>query len=374
MKRTMKILELLQQAANSLLFYRSGSTSPKSGPAPRKSNAFASGQTSLAGNNPFRNAVLKGIAWRNVIGCKVRGVRRKTQFIARSFANDAGARDYMLFVPSAYGGQPLPLIVMLHGCKQDPHDFATGTRMNELAEKHHCLVAYPAQISCANSFRCWNWFKSADQQRDMGEPSIIAGITEQVIADYRVDRRRVYIAGLSAGGSMAVIMSHTYPELYAAVGVHSGLAYGSAQNLYSAMVAMRHGAQARPGAKDRGMDEASNDFAISAIVFHGDQDQTVHPDNGDQVIAHSAPNSAGGVPPAEMGAAIRHGQVDGGHAFTQTVYSDSEGNAVAQQWVIHGAGHSWSGGDAAGSFTDPHGPDASKEMLEFFLAHPHPAA
>ena len=155
---------------------------------------------------------------------------RPSQFIARSYANEPGKRDYMLFVPSAYAGQPLPLIVMLHGCKQDPQDFATGTRMNELAEENDCLVVYPAQSSFANRSLCWNWFKSADQQRDRGEPAIIAGITTQVMSDYQVDPRQVYIAGLSAGGSMAVIMGHTYSDLYAAVGVHSGLAYGRAKS------------------------------------------------------------------------------------------------------------------------------------------------
>ncbi len=298
---------------------------------------------------------------------------RPSQFLSRTYTNEAGARDYMLFVPSAYAGQPLPLVVMLHGCKQDAQDFAAGTRMNELAEENHCLVAYPAQSSDANSARCWNWFNAADQQRDLGEPAIIAGITKQVIADYRIDRQQVYIAGLSAGGSMAVIMAHTYPDLYAAVGVHSGLAYGRATNLFSAILAMRHGTWFGLQPLDRRDEAANSRLAVPTIVFHGDMDKTVHPDNGDQVIARSVQNETG-VLREETGSDLLQDKAEDGHAYTQAIYGDGAGNVVAEQWTIHGAGHTWSGGDSAGSYTDARGPDASREMLRFFLSHPHTAS
>lgn len=297
-------------------------------------------------------------------------VARKSsaQFLDRTYSNAAGSLAYKLFIPSGYHGQPLPLVVMLHGCKQDPDDFANGTRMNVPAEELQCLVAYPAQSQCANGFRCWNWFNAVDQQRDQGEPSMIAGITRDVIDTFNADRRRVYIAGLSAGGAMAVIMGTTYPELYAAVGVHSGLAYAGASDLFSAIVAMCSGARIVLPHKDRDAQTIASARGMSTIVFHGDMDTTVHPDNGNLVLEQSASNPIDGSWLSDI--SVEQGQVPDGHAYTRTIHKDAAGRPVAEQWLVHGAGHAWSGGNASGSFTDSKGPDATREMLRFFLAHP----
>jgi poly(hydroxyalkanoate) depolymerase family esterase len=246
---------------------------------------------------------------------------------------------------------------MLHGCTQSPDDFAAGTRMNALAEERTCLVAYPAQAASANVSKCWNWFKPGDQQRGQGEPSLIAGITRQVMRDYAVDGERVYVAGLSAGAAAAAIMGMTYPDLYAAIGVHSGLACGAASDLPSAFAAMSQGEAV--ALRGLGRDRRT----VPAIVFHGDRDSTVHPRNGDQVIAQSASAATG------LYTRVDHGQVPGGHAYSRTVHSDAHGQTILEQWVVHGAGHAWSGGSPAGSYTDPRGPDAGQEMLRFFLEH-----
>ncbi len=278
------------------------------------------------------------------------------RFIEGSYGNSAGSRAYKLFIPSDYHGQPLPLIVMLHGCTQSPDDFAAGTRMNFGAEAQPCFVAYPAQRNEANQAKCWNWFRSNDQQRDMGEPSLIAGITRQIMREYAVDPKRVYVAGLSAGAAAAAVMGVTYNDLYAAIGVHSGLACGAASDLPSALLAMRQGG----GSGHR--TTSSHRPIVPTIVFHGDRDGTVHPSNGDHVVEQF-------VKAKGTRTKVHRGQVPGGHAYTRTVHSDASGRHVLEHWSIHGAGHAWSGGSSAGSYTDPRGPDATKEMLRFFLEH-----
>ena len=280
------------------------------------------------------------------------------RFLAASYGNQAGSRAYKLFVPSGYQGQAVPLIVMLHGCTQSPDDFAAGTRMNVLAEEHTCLVAYPAQAASANASKCWNWFRPSDQQRGQGEPSLIAGITRQIMRDHSVDAERVYVAGLSAGAAAAAIMGMTYPDLYAAIGVHSGLACGAADDLPSALAAMRQGEAAfvRRSVEHRRV--------VPTIVFHGDQDSTVHPRNGDWVIEQSRAS-----PMADLRTTVQHGRVPGGHAYKRTLHADARGQTILEHWVIHGAGHAWSGGSPAASYTDPQGPDATREFLRFFLEH-----
>jgi poly(hydroxyalkanoate) depolymerase family esterase len=273
------------------------------------------------------------------------------QFIRGSYANHAGSRNYKLYIPSTYRGKAMPLLVMLHGCTQNPDDFAAGTQMNQLAEEMEWLVAYPEQTANANQSKCWNWFNAIDQQHGQGEPSIIAGIAQQIIDEYPVNQRQVYVAGLSAGGAMAVIVGTLYPELFAAVGVHSGLPFASAQDLPSALNAMKRGAaNAHKGGNS----------TQPIIVFHGDSDTTVNPRNGEQVIEQRL-NSHKGARPS-----VQSGTVPNGYRYTQTKHTKADGTPVGEHWVVHGAGHAWSGGSAHGTYTDAKGPDASREMLRFF--------
>ena len=279
-------------------------------------------------------------------------------FIAGSHTETAGKRDYKLYLPPSVQagstGAALPLIVMLHGCTQDPDDFALGTGMNELARVRGCFVLYPAQSRMANPGRCWNWFKPNHQQRGRGEPALLAGMTRAIMASHPIDPQRVYVAGLSAGGAMTAILGQAYPELYAAVGVHSGLRSGAANDMGSAFSAMSGGAAPAPASR------ASSGHTPPTIVFHGDLDGTVNPANGEQVVAASAGSA---VASSEQG----HGP---GHDYTRRSYRDAQGRVRAEHWAVHGAGHAWSGGHAPGTFTDAQGPDASAEMLRFFLANP----
>jgi poly(hydroxyalkanoate) depolymerase family esterase len=277
------------------------------------------------------------------------------RFLAGSFTSGAGTRRYKLYVPAQAASGPRPLVVMLHGCTQNPDDFATGTTMNRLAEEHGCLVLYPEQDGAANHSHCWNWFETAHQQRGRGEASLIADLTRQVLGEHGGDPERVFVAGLSAGGAMAAILGAEYPDLYAAVGVHSGLAAGSARDLISGLKAMKQPGKCRPLRS-----------APPLIVFHGDADHLVHAANGEAVLAQFTAARGPGL--------VRHteGHDHAGRRCTVQSWRDGEGRTVAEHWLLHGAGHAWSGGNVAGSHTDAAGPSASQEMLRFFLAQrPH---
>ena len=280
-------------------------------------------------------------------------------YLTRTFACEAGSRDYKLYIPSHMDGRKLPLIIMLHGCTQNPDDFAVGTRMNQLAEEHGFVVAYPRQPTKANQLACWNWFNPKDQTRGLGEPSIIAGITRTIMAELNIDAERVCVAGLSAGGAMAEIMSATYPELYAATGIHSGLAYGSATDAGSAFATMSGASSpVAPPQRKRRLKRAKG--PVRTIVFHGASDHTVHPSNGEMILAEARADLADTTRETQ-----HHGSA-GGRAYTRTVIVDASGVPQVEHWAIEGLGHAWSGGCPDGSYTDRHGPDASREMLRFF--------
>ena len=295
------------------------------------------------------------------------------KFAAGDFSNAAGTRAYKVYVPARASEGPMPLIVMLHGCTQSADDFAAGTQMNRLAEEHGFLVVYPEQPTSANMSKCWNWFKKEDQRRDSGEPSLIAGIVGEVARTHPVDRRRVFVAGLSAGAAMAVILGEAYPELFAGVGAHSGLPFASAHDIPSAMAAMKGG---RSGMADlTGLTNAGpavrrkTTQATPTIVFHGDRDHTVQQSNG-TAIAQQANEAyvAATDGKSALESTTQRGTASGGRSYSRTIMTDLTGQPQLETWTLHGAGHAWSGGNAAGSYTDGKGPDASAEMVRFFLA------
>lgn len=271
--------------------------------------------------------------------------------------DDEHARSYRLFRPARLHFGRRPLIVMLHGCNQDAHDFAAGTRLHASGRGRGCFVLYPAQDRRVNRMGCWSWFVQHPEHED-SEPALLAAMTRDIVARYPIDASRVYVAGLSAGGAMAAVLGATFPDLFAAVGVHSGLPQGAASGALSALMAMQHGPARRRGQAPGAM--------VPTIVFHGDQDHTVHPGNGAELIARvraSLPSAGQTEAPA---AQTLRGEVPGGRAYTRTVHYDRAGRTVGEHWLIHGSGHAWSGGAADCSYTDPLGPDASSEMLRFF--------
>lgn len=295
-------------------------------------------------------------------------------FVAHALSNAAGSRAYKVYVPVGIADAPRPLIVMLHGCSQSGDDFAVGTQMNRLADAHGFLVVYPDQPAQANASKCWNWFKPQDQLRGTGEPSLIAGIVREVMQRHDADPRRIFVAGLSAGAAMAVVLGETYPELFAGVGAHSGLAYGSAHDIPSALAAMKGGRSGMPGLKQvpgaAATPRKKAEHAVPTIVFHGDRDHTVQQTNGANIVQQA--RDAYGTQPGEpsLSESTQTGIAPGGQSFSHTIHAGPDGQARVESWTLHGAGHAWSGGHASGSYTDGTGPDASAEMVRFFMSLP----
>jgi poly(hydroxyalkanoate) depolymerase family esterase len=297
-------------------------------------------------------------------------------FARDSFTNEHGTRDYRLYVPSGYEEQRVPLIVMLHGCGQDAEDFAAGTRMNALGERETFLVLYPEQNAGANPLRCWNWFEPSSQERGRGEPSIIAGATEEVIAEHNVDPNRVYAAGISAGGSMTSILGATYPDLYTAIGVHSGLQYKAADNSRKALVVQKTGG---PDPDRQGrlafLSARQETRILPTIVFHGEEDEVVDVVNGHQTLSQWAQTNdyahdgSDNDSVTDEPADVLRKQTPEGYDYVRYVYDGPVGAVIMEKWIVEELGHDWSGGDPDGSYADPEGPDASEEMLRFFQSH-----
>lgn len=288
-----------------------------------------------------------------------------SSFTRVAFALAGAPQDhYFLYVPpGASAGTPMPLVLMLHGCTQHPEDFATGTGMNTAAAPANALVLYPAQPKSANPNGCWNWFRPQDQQRGAGEPATLVAMVREVMAHHPVDTARVYVAGLSAGGAMAALLGREYPDLFAAVGVHSGLSAGAAHNVMGALSAMKNGAKTG-GLFVPAQPSVQAGATPPLIVFHGDADATVHARNGEQLVEAALAGSHGTAVPS-----VTTGRSALGQGYTRTVYRSGSAT-LAEHWLLHGAGHAWAGGHARGSHTDPQGVSATEEMLRFFLAHP----
>ncbi|WP_086467091.1 extracellular catalytic domain type 1 short-chain-length polyhydroxyalkanoate depolymerase [Oceanibaculum nanhaiense] len=303
------------------------------------------------------------------------GIPKGGQYLARTHRSAAGSRDYKLYLPASQPKRPKGLILMLHGCSQTPDDFAAGTHMNALAEKHDLCVAYPAQIRGHNAASCWNWFSPRHQIRGAGEPAILASLTRKLMKELGLGRDAVFVAGLSAGGAMAMILADLYPDIYSAAGIHSGLARGSARDLISAMSVMRHGKATNGGATKGSATNGGGPIVaahslltlpalpalpVRLIIFQGTADSTVHPANAAMIVDAAV---GGDAVPTKIGK-----RSVGGRGYARSDYAGPDGATLIELWMIEGAGHAWSGGRAAGSYTDRTGPDASAHMIRFFTA------
>jgi len=330
--------------------YPAAATAVETPPTPKKRQKPApSPRTGLA--ETLRKIAEGGMPAHGPLSDAV-AVPQGASFQSLTYRGPHGTREYRLYIPARRPDASMPLIVMLHGCTQTPEDFATGTGMNALAEEMGCLIVYPAQPSGANAQKCWNWFWPEDQARDRGEPALIAELTREVLRNHPADAARTYIAGLSAGAAAAIITAAAYPEIFSAVGVHSGLPAGSAQDVPSAFSAMRRGTSSRP-----------HDKIVPTIVFHGQADTTVHPTNGTAVMEQALHAMA------DLEKVTESGTSAAGRKYRRTAHMLADGRSSAEHWEIEGAGHAWAGGHPAGSYTDPAGPDASRVMVTFFLQH-----
>jgi poly(hydroxyalkanoate) depolymerase family esterase len=293
------------------------------------------------------------------------------QFLEREHRGEHGVRKYRLYLPSGHDpARPAPLLVMLHGCTQDAADFAAGTRMNQLAEAGGFLVAYPEQPADLHPQKCWSWYEPAHQEAGAGEPALIAALTREVMADHGVDPARVHVAGISAGGAMALIAAAASPGLYAGVGVHSGIAYGAAASVQEALLAMRQGVP-DPGAGAAALRRAFEGAALPRlIVFQGGADAVVAPANADALVEQW--RAVLGPAPLEREEAV--GLTDAGSRYTRRSWRRGAGEpALLESWLVDDLGHAWSGGSPEGTYTEARGPEASLLMVRFFL-DPAPAA
>ncbi|MFN3846444.1 MAG: alpha/beta hydrolase family esterase [Paracoccaceae bacterium] len=273
----------------------------------------------------------------------------------RTHKSAGATRTYRVYLPKMHADKPKGLLLMLHGCGQTIDDFALGTGMNRHADKHGLIVVYAAQTSADNAAACWNWFRPNNQVRGGGEPALLASLTRKIMKEHGLSRDSVFVAGLSAGGAMAAILADVYPDVFSAAGIHSGLARGSARDVLSAMSAMRSGGTPSPSSTG----PHHPGFRTRRIIFHGDKDSTVHPSNASALVVRAIGDVA--VPKRIIRRSVR------GRGYARSDFADADGQIQLEQWTVEGTGHAWSGGKAAGSYTDAKGPDASAQMIRFFL-------
>jgi poly(hydroxyalkanoate) depolymerase family esterase len=307
-----------------------------------------------------RSRPLRRIGW-------LRGRFRVSDLAPHSDAPNPPSRSYLIYVPSGLKtGDSVPLLVMLHGCRQNAQILAEGTRMNALAERHRFIVLYPEQSLRANSLRCWRWF-DGETVRGAGEAALIAALVQRTVSRYPIDASRVYVAGVSAGGAMACVLTCCYGAMFAACAIASGVMYRAAESVGDAAAVMRRGSHAAPQllAREAARDSSGRSAFVPSLVIHGDDDSTVHPRNAEQIVEQlqafaqytgrlSAPLVES--PPLRLSGA--------GRAYRQQDYLQNK-RVLLRKIIVEGMGHAWSGGDERHPFNDAAGPDASQLIWDF---------
>jgi poly(hydroxyalkanoate) depolymerase family esterase len=306
------------------------------------------GGTGLAGGMPGLGGLPGMSGFAGGLGGATRPSSDATRSPGSVTRGAVGSLAYRVYVPTA-PQRPAPMMVMLHGGTQDADAFAASTGMDEVAEREGIVVVYPEQSRSANAMGYWNWFRPGDQERDRGEPALIAAVTREVADAHDVDPGRIGVAGFSAGAAMAAVLAATHPDLFCGAGVHSGLPYRAARDVGSAFAAM----SSPPSA-------VADAGPVPLIVVHGDADRTVAPGNADAVVRSAVGRAQGAQKERETGGG------DGGRSWTRERWSEPGGRVLAESWTVHGMGHDWSGGRAGASYADPAGPDVATAIAAFF--------
>jgi feruloyl esterase len=289
--------------------------------------------------------------------------------IAAAPAPPVNPLDYLLYLPEKPGKRALPLVVMLHGCQQTAEEFARGTRMNAIADREGFAVLYPRQTMSSNAYRCWNWYEELAQAGG-GEARMIVALVAQIADEHPIDRTRIYVAGLSAGASMATILAVHYPHVFAAVGVHSGVVFGAAGDALKGLGSMRIGTLDAPERAIRSVVGDEGGAGMPAVLIHGERDGVVHPVNLTQLVTqYKALNpEIADVAPVVSSTALpgADGGADG--VLKQEDYRAGDAS-VLRVYSIPDLDHAWSGGDGSAPFHSGEGPDASDLMWAFFEQH-----
>jgi len=303
-----------------------------------------------------------------------------SEVVRGEYTSSEGTRPWRLFVPSrATNAMPSMLLVMLHGCTQSANDFAAGSRMDVVAEEQGYFVLYPEQLAKANARSCWNWFDAAHQMHGHGEPSLIAGMVNEIARKYAIDAARVHLVGVSAGAAMATLTAVAYPQQFATLTSASGIGWRAATDVVRALTVMQKGGgDGLPTSQMMIAAMGSTARAVPTLVLHGGRDAVVNAKNADDLATqwvgvHDALRARNGEPAllADAAAATRS---DNGYTVNERSWRDSKGSARVTLIRIEDLGHAWSGGSTVGTFTDAKGPDASRLIAAFCAAHARTAS
>jgi len=295
-----------------------------------------------------------------------------------SYYSFNGMRSYKVFLPSNHSESTnhgkIPVIIALHGCMQDSESFAAGTRLNEWAEKLGFAVYYPEQSKFFNIYNCWNWFLPTNQMKNTGEAELIMGGLKKVTREFSLNKDKTFLLGMSSGGAVVSILANCYPRSFQAVATHHGTMYKAASDVFSAKEVVYNGSKIAPevaaakGYSCSGFTPKKN--PLPAVIIHGSRGAVMRAIHATQVESELR------IFNDYLDNGIRDNSLDDEMTFEKftpdNLYSydvvtwSHRGRPYIKRYMIETLGHAWSGGDNQYEFNDPHGPDATKIILDFF--------